>query len=149
LAVQSVFYTLLALIVLLIIVRFFPVDTEPFHEDPAEPDRKRSEVRLIGREAPRFSGEADDVLEAFRQIALSERGVRVVEGSVDEGMVTFVARSKVFGFRDFITVKAVGEAGGLTKLSVFARPRVNFYDWGVNARRLDRWLGELDQAFRR
>lgn len=146
---QTVFYTLLILLVVLMIVRFFPVDTEPYHEDPAEPDRRRSEVRLIGREAPRFPGDADDVLETFREIALNDRGVRVVEGSVDEGMITFVARSRVFGFRDFITVKAVGEAGGLTKLSVFARPRVDGYDWGVNARRLDRWLGELDQAFRR
>ena len=62
-------------------------------------------------------------------------------------MITFTARSKVFGFVDFITVKAVNESEG-AKLSVFARPQYNVYDWGVNAKRLDRWLGELEQAFR-
>ena len=53
----------------------------------------------------------------------------------------------MFGFVDFITVKAVNESEG-AKLSVFARPQYNVYDWGVNAKRLDRWLGELEQAFR-
>ena len=73
----------------------------------------------------------------------------MVQGSADEGMITFVARSRVLGLRDYITVKAVDEAGGLAKLAVLARPRINGYDWGVNARRLDRWLGELEQTFRR
>jgi uncharacterized protein (DUF1499 family) len=147
--VKTFLYTIAFLAVLLLVARFIPVDTEPFHEDPAEPDHQRSEVRLIGREAPRFPGDADAVLDAFAEIALRDWGVHIVEGSVDEGMITFVARSKVFGFRDFITVKAVDEAGGVTKLSVFSRPRFNFYDWGVNAKRLDRWLGELEQTLRR
>lgn len=146
---QTFLYTLAFLAVVVIALRFIPVDSEPFHEDPAQPDQRRSEVRLIGRDAPRFPGEADDVLEELKRIALEDWGVHVVEGSVDEGMITFVARSRVFGFRDYITAKAVDEAGGVTKLSIFARPRFNVYDWGVNARRLDRWLGELDQTFRR
>ena len=145
---KTLLYTILFLAAAVLVARAIPVDTEPFHEDPAEPDARRSEVRLIGRDAPRFPGEADTVLEAFSDIALGNRGVRIVEGSVDEGMITFVARSRVFGFRDFITVKAVDEAGGVTKLSVFARPRFNVYDWGVNAKRLDRWLGELEQTLR-
>ena len=144
---STIFYAILLLLIILIIVRFLPVDTEPFHEDPAEPDPQRSEVRLIGREAPRFQGEADQVLDVLMQIA-REDGARIVQGGVDEGMITFVARSRLFGFRDFITVKAVDEAGGVSKLSVLARPRANFPDFGVNARRLDRWLSELDQAFR-
>jgi hypothetical protein len=144
--------TLLSLLgfalVAIVVARFIPVDSEPFHEDPAEPDAQRSEVRLIGREAPRFPADADTVLETFRDIATSDWSVGLVEGSVDEGMMTFVARSLVFGFRDYITVKATDEAGG-AKLSVFARPRFNVYDWGVNQKRLDRWLGELDQTLRR
>ncbi len=129
----------------IVFARFIPVDTEPFHEDPAEPKKKRSEVRLIGREAPRFPANADTVLLELTRIATSDWSVGIVEGGVEEGMITFVARSRVFGFRDFITVKAVDEPGG-AKLSVFARPRFDVYDWGVNAKRLDRWLSELEQA---
>ena len=142
---NTVFSILAFVVVVLVIARLIPVDAEPFHEDPAEPDRQRSEVRLIGRDAPRFPADADTVLETLIGIARSDWGVRIAEGSIDEGMITFVARSKVFGFRDYITVKATDETGG-AKLAVYARPRFNVYDWGVNGRRLDRWLGELEQT---
>lgn len=142
---KTFLYVLAFILILLLVFRLFPVDTEQFHVDPAEADERRSEVRLIGRDAPRFPAPANVVLETVIDIATSDPGVRVVEGGVDEGMVTLVARSRVFGFRDFITFKAVDEPGG-AKLSVFARPRINGYDWGVNAKRLDRWLGELQQT---
>ena len=138
-------YTLLAALIGLVAIRLIPVDTEAFHEDPALPEKRRSEVRLIGREAPRYSVEADAVLEAFQRIATADFNTRLVEGSAEEGMMTFVSRSLVFGFRDFTTVKAVDEAGG-AKLSIFARPRANVYDWGVNKKRSDRWLGELQET---
>ncbi len=139
------FYTLLAALIGLAVIRLIPVDTEAFHEDPALPEKRRSEVRLIGREAPRYPVEADELLAAFQRIATADFSTRLVEGSVEEGMMTFVSRSPVFGFRDFTTVKAVDEAGG-AKLSLFARPRGNVYDWGMNEKRSDRWLGELQET---
>lgn len=144
---KTVLYVLIFIVVVLLVARFLPADAEPFHEDPAQPDKRRSEVRLIGREAPRFQADATELLDALVHIA-REDGARIAEGSADEGMITFVARSKILGFRDFITVKAVDEARGMAKLSVLARPRWNGYDWGANTRRLDRWLGELEQTFR-
>ncbi len=143
---KTFLYIVVFVVIALLILRFLPVDVEAFHVDPAEPDPQRSEVRLIGREAPRYAATASEVLEAFVAIATADPGVRLVEGSIDEGMITFVARSKVLGFRDFITVKAVDEAEG-AKLAVLARPRINGYDWGVNAARLDRWLQEMAHTF--
>ena len=142
---KSVLYFLGLAVVALFLVRLIPADSEPFHEDPAEPERQRSEVRLIGRDAPRFEADANTVLTTLLGIARSDWRVGLVEGSVDEGMITLVARSTVFGFRDYITFKATDEAGG-SKLSVYARPRMNAYDWGVNQKRLDRWLSKLEQA---
>lgn len=142
---QSMLYFFLFAALVVLAARFIPVDTEPFHEDPALPEKQRSEVRLIGREAPRFEADADIVLTEFSRIARRDWRVGLVEGSVDEGMMTFVARSTVFGFRDFITVKATDEAGG-SKLAIYARPRFNVYDWGVNQKRLDRWLSQLEEA---
>ncbi|MEM7718178.1 MAG: DUF1499 domain-containing protein [Pseudomonadota bacterium] len=142
---SSLIYPLLIVALVILAARFIPADSEPFHEDPATPEKQRSEVRLIGREAPRFAADAETVLQEFSRIARRDWRVGLVDGSIDEGMMTFVARSTVFGFRDYITVKATDEAGG-SKLSIFARPRFNVYDWGVNAKRLDRWLGKLEQA---
>ncbi|NNE87422.1 MAG: DUF1499 domain-containing protein [Silicimonas sp.] len=129
-------------------LRFSPNDPDAWHVDPGDADEiTRAQVRLIGREAPRFRGDAEAVLETVLDIAMEEPRIRVLDGSVDEGMITFVAYSRV-GFRDYITVKAVAEAGGLTKLSIASRTRSPVgYDWGVNADRIDRWLQELEHTF--
>ena len=130
-------------------LRFSPNDVDAWHVDPGDADEvERAQVRLIGLDAPRFRSDAETVLEAVIEIAAEEPRVRVLDGSVDEGMITFVATSKI-GFRDYITVKAVSEAGDLTKLSIAARSRINGHDWGVNAARIDRWLQELEHALAR
>lgn len=126
-------------------IRFAPIDRDRWHLDPADAESpERSGVRFIGREAPRYPGDPDTVLAAFDEIAMSEPRTRLLEGDIDEGMLTYVSRSRVFGFADFVTVKAVSE-GDRTKLSVISRARVGprGYDWGVNAERLDRWLQDM------
>lgn len=142
---QTAIYLLTAFAVVIFVARLIPADSEPFHEDPAIPAKQRSEVRLIGREAPRFQADAETVLTELSKIVRRDWRAGLAEGSVDEGMITFVARSTVFGFRDYITVKATDEAGG-SKLAIYARPRFNVFDWGANQKRLDRWLGKLEQA---
>ena len=128
-------------------IRFAPTDPDDWHVDPAEvSDPEGRGYRLIGRDAPRFPGHPDDVLNDFYEVAKATRGVRLLDGRVDEGMITLVARSKWMGFRDYVTVKAVGE-GPETKLSMVSRSRYAFgSDWGVNRDRLEHWLAELEQV---
>lgn len=126
-------------------IRYAPIDRDAWHVDPADAENLgRSGVRLIGLDAPRFPADPETVLATFHDIATSEPLVRLMEGDIDEGMMTYIARSRTIGFVDFITVKAVGE-GALTKLSIASRARAGSkgYDWGVNARRTDRWLQEM------
>ncbi|MXQ07548.1 DUF1499 domain-containing protein [Alphaproteobacteria bacterium GH1-50] len=129
-------------------IRFAPHDTDRWHVDPAEVgDPRGSGVRLIGKEAPRFPGDPDTVLQELADIALSEPRVRILEGGVDDGLLTFVARTKLMGYPDYITFKAVAE-GDETKLAVASRARFGSSDWGVNRDRLDRWFAELDLRLR-
>ncbi|MEQ9038395.1 MAG: DUF1499 domain-containing protein [Silicimonas sp.] len=126
-------------------IRLAPIDRDLWHVEPAETDDpKRSGVRFIGREAPRYPADPENVLTTFYEIAMNEPRTRLLEGDIDEGMLTFVSRSRFFGFADFITVMAVSE-GDVTKLSIASRARVGTraYDWGVNAQRLDRWLQDM------
>ena len=66
---------------------------------------------------------------------------RVLAGSVAEGMVTYVTRSAVFGFPDYTTVRQSGDL-----LEIYGRLRFGQSDLGVNAARIDGWLGRLAEA---
>ena len=143
-----IFILAIVLVVAVLWLRFGPHDVDAWHVDPGDADEsERAQVRLIGAEAPRFPTDVDTLLGKVSEIAKSEPRTKVLEGDSDEGMITFVAYS-IVGFRDYITVKAVAEAGGLTKLAIASRSRSPVgYDWGVNAARIDRWLEELKETF--
>jgi len=121
-------------------------DADRWHIDPADEDEPgRTGWRMIGREAPRYPGDPTSVLNAFTEIALSEPRVRLLDGDTSEGMITFTVRSKGFGFKDYITVKAVAK-GPQTKLGVISRAGASAgTDMGRNRERLDRWLAELER----
>jgi uncharacterized protein (DUF1499 family) len=141
---KTLFYLVLLVVAVGVLwIRYSPISRDEFHVDPADVDPPGSRGhRLIGREAPRYPADPDTVLATFRSIALDEPRTKELEGDLDEGMMTFVTRTKTLGFPDLITVKAVSE-GAVTKLSVVSRARFPGSDWGTNARRLDRWLQEM------
>ena len=143
---QTFLLTVLVLAVGAILwIRYSPIDHDTWHVDPADAENLgRSGVKLIGLDAPRFPADPDTVLATLQDIALSDPRTRRLEGEIEEGLLTFVARSPTIGFADFISVKAVSE-GAVTKLSVASRPRMAAlgYDWGANAKRIDRWLQEM------
>lgn len=138
-----IFLVLFLAVALILWLRFSPLDRDVWHVDPAVSDAGGEDgVRFVGLDAPRYPADAEEVLETFAAIAREEPRTRVLEGAVDEGLMTFVARSPVLGLPDLITVKAVNE-GAATKLSIVARPRYALSDAEANADRLDRWLQEM------
>ena len=144
---------LLGILILLLLVGWgllwlWPDDREAFHVDPADQTlTRRTEVRLLGQDAPRFKTDAETLMAGLLEVMRSEPRSRLLDGGPDEGVMTFVSRS-VLGFRDYTSFKAVDEVQG-AKLSILARPRINGYDWGVNAARVDRIILALEQRFGR
>lgn len=145
---ESLAVLILILLAAHIVWRIWPDDKDVWHVDPADRElSRRAEVRLIGLEAPRFPVDAETLMTKMMEIAEEEPRTWVLDGSVDEGMVTFTHRT-LLGFRDYTTLKAVDEVGA-AKLAVLARPAWNVYDWGVNRNRMDRWLLEAEQTLGR
>jgi len=66
-----------------------------------------------------------------------------VAGDLDSLMITYVQRSRVFGFPDYLTVRAVATAGG-AGLIIWSRARYGRGDFGVNRARVEAWLALLD-----
>ena len=70
----------------------------------------------------------------------------LLDGSIDEGMITFVTRKGLLGKRDYITLKAAIDVDG-TKLSVLGRPK--YRQLGSDSlRRIENWLSALNRLYR-
>jgi uncharacterized protein (DUF1499 family) len=73
-------------------------------------------------------------------VALATPRTRLLAGSVATGKLTYVTRSRLFGFPDYTTVSLLlPEDGGPTYLHMFARLRFGLDDLGVNGARVRDW----------
>ncbi len=71
-------------------------------------------------------------------IARATPRTSVLAGSVEEGMVTYITRTKMIGFPDYTTAQQDGDT-----LRIHARLRFGRSDFGVNRNRVDGWLAAL------
>jgi hypothetical protein len=122
-------------VALAVYVRLAPTDPSRWHEMPGAVTNRD----LTGG-AMRVVGAGEDGLARMDEIIRATPRTEVLAGSVAEGKVTYVTRSKVFGFPDYTTVRAAGP-----QLELYGRSRFGKSDFGVNAARLDRWLEAFAQ----
>lgn len=128
----------LVILVLLVVaglgwIRLAPSDAARWHVAPSgDADRSFDNGVL------RVVETGPDGLARLNEAALATPRTRVLAGSVASDMVTYVTRSRVFGFPDYTTVQ---QDGGVLKL--FARSRFGRSDFGVNAQRAELWLAAI------
>ncbi len=84
----------------------------------------------------------EDVLSRLDRIALATPRTTRLAGSPQEGMITWITRSALFGFPDYTTASARAN-GPATVLTLHARLRFGRSDFGANAARLRDWLSQL------
>ena len=76
----------------------------------------------------------------FQQMALAQPDT-ILLGERD-GFATYVQRTKLVQFPDYVSVKAVEVDGG-SALHIFSRSRFGYSDRGVNKKRILSWLEKL------
>ncbi|MGZ9812468.1 DUF1499 domain-containing protein [Pseudoroseicyclus sp. H15] len=134
---------LIVLVVIVVVfglyVRLAPTDQSVWHVPPAdEPPGDYLEegsflaVRPINEPGPELLSHLDAIALA------TPRTVRIA-GSPGEDMITWRTRSALWGFPDFTTARV---ADG--KLSVYGRLRFGKGDMGVNRKRVEHWLAQLE-----
>ena len=128
-------------------VRLAPSDPAVWHVDPAaaEPGPGRYVVKPEGGDSagPLLATTPQEALAALDEIARAAPRTEVLAGSVEAGRVTYVARSALWGFPDYVTVEAVPAEEGGARLVIFSRLRFGQDDLGVNAARVQDWLARL------
>jgi len=144
----------LALFGAAILVRMAPSDPERWHVDPltapgtGTPNSFRLVPAGMGSEpadavAPVYPVTAAQLAAAFDQMAMAEPRTRRLAGSPAEGQVTYVQRSRLFGFPDYVSVRFFDLPEGGSSLAIFSRARFGSGDLGVNRARVEKWLAAL------
>jgi len=149
-AVNTAWLLLLIAVSGLVYIRLAPDDVALVHVGP--PSGATPESPVIGQGsalfAADFKADPERMWQMVQQVVLSAPRTKYLAGSAEEGMITFVTRSLVFGFPDYTTVTVEPNGQG-SRVTLFGRLRYGRSDFGVNAKRLRGWvkaLEALDQA---
>lgn len=124
---------LLGIVALLGFVRLAPSDPMRWHQMPDNVTDRDLEGGAMR--------EVEGDLAALDAIIRATPRTEVLAGDVARGMITYVTRSRVFGFPDYTTVRQAG-----ARLEIYGRLRFGRSDLGVNAARIDGWLERLRQG---
>jgi len=115
---------------LLVYVRLAPSDVARWHamgEIKGDKTFKNGVIRVVD-DAPDGLAKLDAVIQATDRTT-------VLAGSVSDGMVTYITRSKLMGYPDYTTVRQSG-----ARVEIYARSRFGRSDIGVNKARVEGWL---------
>ena len=129
-------------------VRFAGDDPQVWHVDPTTAKERGALNDFIvtpdGADAdiasPVFAMAPNALMARFRELALSRPRTTIL-GERD-GFATFVQRTKLMAYPDYISVRAV-EAEGGSALYIYSRSRYGRSDLGVNKKRLLAWLDKI------
>ncbi|MCB1394668.1 MAG: DUF1499 domain-containing protein [Rhodobacteraceae bacterium] len=135
----------------LVWVRVAPTDAARWHVDPETAPKPSSKNWAVTgpnekHAAPNYALTAADLAARFDSFALQQPRTRRIGGSPAEGQMTYEVRSKLVGYPDFVSVKAIDLGNGTSTLALFSRSRFGYGDQGVNAKRLRDWLRAFNPA---
>ena len=150
------------LVAAVIVVRRAPDEPARWHEEPvtATVSDRSNWYRLtpadspVGHEAkqegasPQYDVPVDRLATVFDEVAMADERVHRLAGSPDERFVTYVQRSAVVGFPDYLSVRFLEVGDGGSTLAVYSRARYGYGDGGVNAARVQRWVEQTTQRLR-
>jgi hypothetical protein len=122
-------------------VRIAPSDPARWHVSPHATGAWGEVTATSGSASARLplsQGDPFALLGRLDAIAVATPRTQRLAGRVDEGRVTWITRSALWGFPDYTTAEAREDG-----LYIYARLRFGGGDMGVNAARLRDWLSRL------
>ncbi len=123
-------------------------DPQVWHLDPegAKDTGKPNNFRVSptgegkAHQSPVFDMSPAALMTKFQKMALAQPDT-ILLGERD-GFATYVQRTKLVQYPDYISVKAV-EADGGSALHIYSRSRFGYSDGGLNKKRILSWLKKL------
>ena len=130
---KPLFLLAAVLIALAAYVRLAPSDPARWHRTP-DPVAKRFGAGLVEV----LPGDASAFQRLDAIIRATQRTL-VLAGRPEDGLVTYVTRSRLWGFPDYTTIHLTGDG----RIVLYSRLQFGRSDGGVNAARAANWLDRL------
>ncbi len=130
-------------------IRLAPSDPDVWHADPQEAKKPRKPNAFILRPdsekhpAPEFAMSAEALAQAFDDLVMSDAGVSRLAGAPKDLFVTYIARTRLIGYPDYVSVRFLDLGNDRATLAIFSRARFGYRDFGVNRKRVLGWLDRL------
>lgn len=96
-------------------------------------------------ESPQFDVSVRELATAFDNVAMGDSRVEVLAGSARKGFVTYIQRSKLMSYPDYVSVRFTSRADGGSTLAILSRARYGSNDLGANKKRVDRWVQQTQE----
>ncbi len=93
-----------------------------------------------------YNVSAEDLFNAWNQVASKQIYMDITGTIPEKAQYEYVQKSIVFGFPDYITVEFIAISNYSSTLAIYSRSRYGFYDFGVNKKRVQKLLGQLNQV---
>jgi len=92
---------------------------------------------------PAFTCDAATLYAALRDVALAQPRTKLQSESAEENHLNFVQRTALWHFPDDVVAEISALENGGATLTLSSKARYGMEDFGVNARRVKRWLAAL------
>lgn len=124
-------------------VRFAPDDPARWHRGSGREEigHHPGANSHVFRERPTDAGQR---LADFDAVIRATPRTKVLAGSLDEGRITYVTRTRLVGYPDYTTL-SVEETPKGPVIELFGRARYGSSDIGVNRARIEAWIKALRQ----
>lgn len=96
--------------------------------------------------APVLDVTPQELLARWRQVIEAQPRTTILEVDAQGLRIVAEQRSRLMGFVDTIAIKALPLPDGRTSFAAYSRSETGYWDLGVNAARLEAWIGALVQG---
>lgn len=93
--------------------------------------------------SPVFDVSVTELYQSWQKMIAKQPRTKLVAQHQSDWQFTYVQRSFLFRFQDFITVTFIRINAKQSTLAVYSRSKTGYYDFGVNRRRVKSWLSKL------
>lgn len=143
-------FLLILIVAAVLWVRIAPSNANEWHVDPETIEKGSRPNQYLMRDGQDtdsliFDMPAGDLAAKFNDIALSKPNVVVLDGAASDLWVTYMQRTKLMAYPDYISVKITDEGDGKSRLTLYSRSRFGRSDLGVNKARIKAWTAALGQ----